>query len=56
MKGLTFFLALAVWILGTLGSFGYLCYIKEFPCALAALGNGALAYFTVLKLYKRLNL
>jgi TM2 domain-containing membrane protein YozV len=53
MKGLFFILALMVWVFGTIGSFGYLCYIKEYPCAIAALGNGVLAFFTVKKLWKK---
>ncbi len=56
MKGLLFIFALAVWILGTIGCFGYLFYYKLYIFAFAALGNGALACFTVRKLYKRLNL
>ena len=55
MKGFIFIIALMVWLVGTLGSFGYLCYIKEYPCAFAALGNGVLAFFTVIKIYKLLD-
>lgn len=55
MKGFIFIIALMVWLVGTFGCFGYLCYIKEYPCAFAALGNGVLAFFTVIKIYKLLD-
>lgn len=51
-NGFLFILALFVWLIGTIGAFGYLVWIKEYPCALAALGNGVLAYPTIKKLYK----
>lgn len=52
-KGLIFIVVLFVWLIGTLGAAGYLFYIGKTPCALAAIGNGILAYPTVKKWYKK---
>ncbi len=52
-NGIIFVLVFFIWIIGSIGGFGYLCYINEYFCAIGALMNGLFAFPFVKKLFNK---
>jgi len=51
MKGFLDFVIVCMWILSTIGGFGYSLYCEAWLIAIAVLVNGVLAFPTVKKAY-----
>lgn len=54
MKKILNFVGLCVWLLGTIGGFGYCAWIGQWHIAIAILVLGGLAFPTVKKMFNNL--